>query len=76
MAKVTITFEDLDEGVEVKVESDPAISMDDKELLTNAQEMAVRMSSIIIEELSHTNEVTEIHKNDGEEECDYHGHQV
>ena len=47
MAKVTITFEDMEEGVTVAVESDPPLPeniQEEAENLTDAQQMALSMA--------------------------------
>lgn len=57
MAKVTVTFEDIDEGVSVKVESDPAFpgpaaSQEEQDSLTDAQQMGLRMTHLLTEEMA------------------------
>lgn len=57
MAKVTVTFEDIDEGVGVKVESDPAFpgpaaSQEEQDGLTDAQQMGLRMTHLLTEEMA------------------------
>lgn len=56
MAKVTITFEDMDDGVQVKIESDPsfpgpAATPEQQEAMTDAQQMGIRMTELLTEEL-------------------------
>jgi len=60
MAKVTVTFEDIEEGVSVNVESDPpfpgpAASKEEKESLTDAQQMGLRMTHLLTEEHASQN---------------------
>lgn len=58
MAKVTITFEDLEEGVSVKMESDPPFSGPGLgENFTQAQHMAVHLTEIMSEEYSEEEHV-------------------
>lgn len=52
MAIVTVTFEDVDEGVKVKIESDPGFpNTEPSEEMTQAQEMGLRMAAMLTEEL-------------------------
>lgn len=67
MAKITVTFEDVEEGVSVKVESDPPFpgpvaSQEELDSLTEAQEMGLRMTQVLTEEASlHEHECHDEH---------------
>jgi hypothetical protein len=58
MALVTITFEDDEDGVRVRVESNPAFpgpeaTQEQHDALTDAQQMGMRMTMMITEEYAH-----------------------
>lgn len=60
MAKITITFEDVEDGVSVKMESDPVFSNvpnpENLEGFTQAQQMAIGLTEMMAEryyELDH-----------------------
>lgn len=64
MAKVTVTFEDINEGVSVQVESDPpfpgpAASQEQKDSLTDAQQMGIRMTHLLTEEMAALHQCSE-----------------
>lgn len=68
MAKVTITFEDIEEGVSVRIESDPIfpeLNAQTFNNLTEAQQMGLRMSRMLSEELAEIEE----HENAGKGCC-------
>lgn len=51
MAKVTVTFEDVEDGVAVKVESDPPFGPPDGLAdLTEAQQMGIQMTQMLAEQ--------------------------
>lgn len=55
MAKVTVTFEDIEDGVSVKVVSDPAFpgpdaTPEEQDALTDAQHMGMRMTELLTEQ--------------------------
>ena len=61
MAKVTVTFEDVDEGVSVRIESDPAFpgpaaTDEQKDALTDAQHMGLQMTELLTQKLSEQHE--------------------
>lgn len=58
MAKVTITFEDIDEGVAVKMESEPPFSGPGvrEPQMTQAQHMAIHLTEIMSEEYNDNSE--------------------
>jgi len=81
MAKVTITFEDIDEGVRVNIESEPgfpgpAASQEEQDSLTDAQQMGLRMTHLLTEEMAsqegHHHEHDDDHEHD--EHCTRHHH--
>ena len=56
MAKIIVTFEDVEEGVSVKIESDPPFpgpdaSQEEQDSLTDAQDMGLRMTQLLTEEI-------------------------
>jgi hypothetical protein len=56
MAKATVFFEDVQEGVSVRVESDPGFpgpdaTEEEKNALTDAQKMCLRLTEILTEEM-------------------------
>lgn len=68
MAKVTVTFEDLDEGVSVRIESDPIfpeLNAQTFNNLTEAQQMGLTMSRMLTEQLAEMEE----HENAGHGCC-------
>ena len=76
MAKVTVTFEDIEEGVSVKVESEPAFPGPDapqelQDSLTQAQQMGLRMTQLLTEEVAaqngHTDHLDPDHVHDEHE---------
>jgi hypothetical protein len=72
MAKVTITFEDTAEGVEMKMESDPPFeneitTQSEYEKLTDGQQMAFRMSQILTEEFASREHHGHVH----DENCNH-----
>jgi len=73
MATVTVTFEDVDNGVSVKVISDPPFpgphaTAEEHEALTDAQHMGLRMTELLTERLAEE----EGHCHD--EHCTHHHH--
>jgi hypothetical protein len=75
MAKVTVIFEDIDEGVSVKVESEPgfpgpAASPEEKNSLTDAQQMGLRMTHLLTEEMASQ----EGHDHDHDHDHDHNDH--
>jgi hypothetical protein len=59
MAKVTITFEDMEEGVTVAVESDPPLPeniQEEAENLTDAQQMALSMAMMFDNQMQEEHE--------------------
>lgn len=75
MAKVTITFEDIDEGVRVNVESEPGFpgpANQEEAEFTDAQQMGLRMVDLLNDEVASQN-----HDHDHDEHCTHehcHGH--
>jgi hypothetical protein len=66
MAKVTITFEDMEEGVTVAVESDPPLPeniQEEAENLTDAQQMALSMAMMF------DNQMQEEYEQQPEKKC-------
>jgi hypothetical protein len=62
MAKVTITFEDMNEGVSVEVQSDPPFPEKTEEnamQLTDAQQMALSMTMMFDQEMQEENQNTQ-----------------
>ena len=63
MAKVTITFEDMEEGVSLLVESDPPLPEEideDTSNLTDAQQMALSMAMMFDQQMkSFEDEISE-----------------
>ena len=54
MAKVTLVFEDIDDGVSLTVESDPSLPeniSDEGNELTDAQKMAISMAMIFDQQM-------------------------
>lgn len=52
MAKVMITFEDVDDGVSVKLTADPKLPSERNDL-TDAQDLAIRMTELLEAEQGH-----------------------
>jgi len=67
MAKVTITFEDIDDGVRVKAESEPPFPgpAAQDQTLTEAQEMGIRMTQMLTEELQRQEQEVNEHDHCG-----------
>jgi len=62
MAKVTITFEDMNEGVSVEVQSDPPFpeKMEENAMeLTDAQQMALSMTMMFDQQMNDENPTQE-----------------
>jgi hypothetical protein len=79
MAKVTVTFEDVEEGISVKVESDPpfpgpAATQEEQDNLTDAQHMGLRMTHQLTAELHENDEEDSFHVHDEncqDQKCPY-----
>lgn len=77
MAKVTITFEDIDEGVRVNIESEPgfpgpAASQEVQDSLTDAQQMGLRMTHLLTEEMASQEGHHHEHEHDHDHEHNEH----
>ena len=75
MATVTVTFQDVDEGVSVRVESDPAFpgpaaTVEEQNALTDAQQMGLRMTQLLTEELNQQQHAEHCH----DENCTHEHH--
>lgn len=74
MAKVTLTFEDMEDGVSLVVASDPSLPekiSDDGAELTDAQKMAISMAVMFDAQMNETEENHD-HSNSGH--CTRHEH--
>jgi len=79
MAKITVTFEDIEEGVAVKVESEPAFpgpaaSQEEQDALTDAQQMGLRMTKMLTEVVASQQGLEHDHDHDHDEHCPHHHH--
>jgi hypothetical protein len=60
MAKVIVIFEDVEEGVSVKVTSEPAFPEPSSEEITEAQQLGIRMTQLLTEEVDRQNAVEQL----------------
>lgn len=69
MAKVIITFEDVEDGVSVKMTADPKLPSERNDL-TDAQDLAVRMTELLEAEQGHCHDEHCTHDHHHEEAPD------